>query len=84
MDRLTRFEDHRWVGDKRNQVAHDIDHCTDQDKINELLAAGTYLGFGPDTLVEARNRCYHACTQCEGARQAQAAEAEAATVAAEA
>src|SRR5438067_2489495 len=50
MERPTRFENHRWVGDKRNQVAHDLDACTDEDAINELLAAETYLAFGPDTL----------------------------------
>ena len=27
--------------------------------IDELMEAGTYLSFGPDTLVEARNRGYH-------------------------
>ena len=28
------------------------------------LAAETYLAFGPDTLPEARNRCYHPCHHC--------------------
>ncbi len=85
MDRPLRFEQYRWVGDKRNQVAHDVDHCTNPETIAELMDAGTYICFGPDTLVEARNRCYKACRQCEGARQAQAEEADAAdAVAAEA
>ncbi len=58
MDRLGKFEDHRWVGDKRNQVVYDIDHLDDQALIDELMAAETFLCFGPDTLAEARNRGY--------------------------
>ena len=26
--------------------------------IDELMEAETYIGFAPDTLAEARNRCY--------------------------
>jgi hypothetical protein len=58
MDRLTKFEDHRWVGDKRTQIVYDIDNLDDQTLIDELLSAETFLGFGPDTLAEARNRGY--------------------------
>jgi hypothetical protein len=75
VDRPTRFEDHRWVGDKRTQVVHDLDACTAPDVIAELMAAETYLAFGPDTLAEARNRGYHRCRRCDGVRQAAAAEA---------
>ncbi len=78
MDRPLRFENHRWVGDKRNQIAHDVDNCTNPDTVQELMVAGTYVCFGPDTLVEARNRCYKACHQCEGARRAQAEAVDAA------
>lgn len=60
MERPTRFEHHRYVGDKRNQRVHDLDHC-EPDVIDELMAAQTYLGFGPDTLPEARNRGYRLC-----------------------
>ena len=28
------------------------------------FAAETFRDFGPDTLVEARNRCYHPCRHC--------------------
>ena len=76
MERPTRFEHHRWVGDKRNQLVHDIDVCTDEKRIAELMAAGTYLCFGPDTLAEARNRSYRACRQCQGASEAAAEAAE--------
>ena len=75
MDRPTRFEEHRWVGDKRNQVVHDVDACTAPEVIEELLDAETYICFGPDTLPEARNRGYHRCGQCAGVRAAAEADA---------
>jgi hypothetical protein len=59
MDRPNKFEEHRFVGDKRSQVVYDLDaDDVDPDAIAELMDAGTYLGFGPDTLPEARNRGY--------------------------
>ncbi len=59
MERPVRFEDHRWLGDKRTQVVYDLDTFPDASLIDELMAAQTYLCFGPDTLAEARNRGYH-------------------------
>ncbi len=61
MDRPGKFEEHRYVGDKRSQVVYDIDAIepADEHLITDLLAAETYLAFGPDTLAEARNRGYH-------------------------
>jgi hypothetical protein len=70
MDRLGRFEHNRFVGDKRTQVVHDIDACDAPAIIDDLLAAETYLCFGPDTLPEARNRGYRLCRRCEGVRAA--------------
>ena len=64
MSRPTRFEEHRWLGDKRNQRVHDLDNSTDECGIDELMAAETFVSFGPDTLVEARNRCYKPCRHC--------------------
>jgi hypothetical protein len=58
MQRPTKFEHHRWVGDKRSQVVYDVDNIDDPSIIEELVAAETYLGFGPDELSEARNRGY--------------------------
>ncbi len=60
MKRLHKFEHNRFVGDKRTQVVYDIDELSEeyQPVIDELLAAETYLCFGPDTLDEARNRGY--------------------------
>lgn len=58
MKRPKQFEEHRWVGDKRTQVVYDVDSLEDESIIEELMIAETYLCFGPDTLVEARNRGY--------------------------
>jgi hypothetical protein len=60
MSRPTRFEDFRYLGDKRDQVVYDLD--TDdpdaQSKIAELMASEQFAAFAPDTLAEARNRGY--------------------------
>jgi hypothetical protein len=59
--RPTRFEHHRYLGDKRNQVVYDLDDPkTPKDVINELVASGQGATFGPDSLAEARNRNYKA------------------------
>jgi hypothetical protein len=63
-ERPIRFEHTRWLGDKRTQVVHDVDACDDQSVIDDIVAAEVGLCFGPDTLAEARNRGYHACTTC--------------------
>ena len=52
------------MGDKRNQRVHDLDNATEACRIDDILAAETFLAFGPDTLPEARNRCYHPCPHC--------------------
>ena len=62
MARPTRFEHQRYLGDKRRQVVYDLD-LVDSDPeveaaIAELLTSEQFLCFGPDTLAEARNRCY--------------------------
>jgi hypothetical protein len=61
MSRPTRFEDYRYLGDKRKQVVYDLDtdDADAQAAINELLASERFAAFGPDTLTEARNRGYH-------------------------
>ena len=60
MERPVKFEHHRFVGYKRTQVVYDVDAIEGDDEaiIEELMAAETYLCFGPDTLAEARNRGY--------------------------
>lgn len=68
--RPTRFEDFRYLGDKRNQVVYDLDLVEEaglQPAIDELMAAETFVCFGPDTLPEARNRGYHPHRSIEAA-----------------
>ena len=58
MERHPKFEHSRFVGDKRTQLVYDLDTWDDEATINEIVAAGVGLSFGPDTLAEARNRGY--------------------------
>lgn len=60
MERPGRFEHHRYLGDKRTQIVYDVDAIEGEDEkiIEELMAAETFICFGPDTLAEARNRGY--------------------------
>ena len=46
MQRQSRFEHARYIGDKRTQLVYDLD------------VSGVGIQFGPDTLAEARNRGY--------------------------
>jgi hypothetical protein len=56
MQRPTRFEHARYLGDKRTQLVYDLDTWTDAAVIDEIVNAGVGLQFGPDNLAEARNR----------------------------
>ncbi|MBA2280389.1 MAG: hypothetical protein H0W25_04015 [Acidimicrobiia bacterium] len=56
-ERPIRFEHARYLGDKRTQIVYDVD-AADQEIIDDIVAAEVGLMFGPDTLVEARNRGY--------------------------
>jgi hypothetical protein len=61
MQKPVRFEHFRWLGDKRSQVAYDLDaDDLDPAVIDELMASEQFTCFGPDCLPEARNRGYHA------------------------
>lgn len=58
-ERPVRFEAHRYLGDKRNQRLLDLDDPElEQSVVDELMAAETFVCFAPDTVDEARNRCY--------------------------
>lgn len=70
MARPIRFEQFRWLGDKRTQIVHDLDHCA-ADVIDELMESRQYASFGPDSVDEARNRGYRPC-DCAGATAARA------------
>jgi hypothetical protein len=61
MDRPSRFEDFRFLGDKRSQRVYDVDEAEDPATvaaIEELMASERFAVFSPDTLAEARNRGY--------------------------
>ena len=62
MDHHPKFEHSRFIGDKRTQFVYDLDTWDDTPVINEIVAAGVGLCFGPDTLAEARNRGYTLAT----------------------
>lgn len=62
MERPTRFEHTRFLGDRRTQLVYDVDTWTDAAVIDEIVAADIGICFGPDTLAEARNRGYTAAT----------------------
>jgi hypothetical protein len=72
MERPTRFEHNRYLGDKRKQVVYALDHTdeTVEAAVAELLAAETFIAFGPDTLAEARNRGYRLASASRRARRA--------------
>ena len=70
MSRPTRFEDFRFLGDKRTQRVYDLDAVAAPEvaaKLDELLASEQCTTFGPDTLVEARNRGYRPAASVVGA-----------------
>ena len=61
MARPSRFENSRYLGDKRTQVVYDLDLVEEaglQPVIDELLESEAFVAFAPDTLAEARNRGY--------------------------
>jgi len=58
MQRPSRFEHARYLGDKRTQLVYDLNSWNEPSIIEEIAAAGVGIQFGPDTLAEARNRGY--------------------------
>mgnify|MGYP003377252697 CR=1 FL=1 len=67
MERPIRFEHTRYLGDKRTQLVYDLDSWADEAVIDDIVAIDVGLCFGPDPLVEARNRGYTLATP--GARR---------------
>jgi hypothetical protein len=72
MSRPSRFEEFRFLGDKRTQRVHDLDLATEACDIDELMESEAFAAFGPDTLVEARNRGYRPCSCIRDAEPAPA------------
>ena len=62
MERPSRFEHVRFIGDKRTQLVYDLDAWTDEQVVRDFVDRGAGLCFAPDTLAEARNRGYTLAT----------------------
>lgn len=62
MERPSRFEHTRYLGDKRTQLVYDLDSWIDHEVIDDIVSADVGICFGPDTLAEARNRGYTLAT----------------------
>lgn len=62
MERPSRFEHTRYLGDKRTQLVYDLDTWGDGALIDEIVHGEGGICFGPDSLVEARNRGYTLAT----------------------
>ena len=58
MHRPIRFEENKYLGDKRTQIFYDVDAVEDESVILDMVAANKALAFSPDTPAEARNRGY--------------------------
>ena len=62
MTRLRRLEEHRFVGDRETMTVYDTDDSDQSDVLSkriedsDLITRKQIQTFGPDTLVEARNR----------------------------
>ena len=62
MDHHPKFEECRFLGDKRTQLVYDLQSWDDDAVINEFVDLGVALSFSPDELSEARNRGYTLAT----------------------
>jgi hypothetical protein len=61
MSRPSKFEDFRYVGDKRTQWYFDLDDPDlAPELVDELMESEQFAAFSPDTPAEARNRGYRA------------------------
>ena len=69
MERPSRFEHSRFLGDKRTQLVYDLDTWAEPAVIDEIVAADIGLCFGPDSLAEARKRGYTLATAGRTRRQ---------------
>ena len=62
MEHNAKFEDSRYLGDKRTQLVYDLNSWDDPAIIDEIVGLGVALSFRPDELPEARNRGYTLAT----------------------
>ncbi len=72
MPRLRRFEEHRWVGTRRDMRVYDCDDSVQFEALSALVDDGNLVddlglqSFGPDTLAEARNRGFRQVKRTSG------------------
>ncbi|MEI8002104.1 MAG: hypothetical protein WCI50_12215 [Actinomycetes bacterium] len=75
-EKPSKFEHHRYLGDKRTQRVYDLELLGDPEvaaAVADLMEAEAFAAFSPDVLSEARNRGYR---PHRSIRSAQAASAE--------
>ncbi len=66
MSRLKRFEDHRFIGDRRTMKVYDCDDPRQFEALEalvesaDLASANQIQTFAPDELAEATNRSFSA------------------------
>ncbi|MDJ0792373.1 MAG: hypothetical protein QNJ71_10795 [Acidimicrobiia bacterium] len=72
MPRLRRFEEHRWVGTRRDMRVYDCDDAEQFEALSALSDDENLIdelglqSFGPDTLAEARNRGFREVKRVSG------------------
>ena len=62
MEHNPKFEESRYLGDKRTQLVYDLDNWNDEKIIDDFVGLGVAQSFRPDELPEARNRGYTLAT----------------------
>ncbi len=58
MERPSKFEHFRFLGDKRTQLVYDLDEWDDPAPIDDIVAAETGLSSGPTRWPRRDNRGY--------------------------
>lgn len=56
----------RFLGNRNEREAHDLQHEKVQCQIEKILQAGNGVGFYPDTPAQARSEGYDNCAWCIG------------------
>jgi hypothetical protein len=57
---------HRWAGDSRSSVVHDLDHEGQRCAVDETIRAHRLVIFEPDSLEQARMEGFERCSYCTG------------------
>ena len=57
---------HRWAGDSRSSVVHDLDQESQRCGVDEIIRAHRLVIFEPDSLGQARMEGFERCSHCTG------------------